>query len=509
MASEGGRPQVVDRPGSRVVAHSWHVRRCSQGDVRHAVPYVDRRHSVLADSRRRQGQWPLSSLRALIVLSRISIFAIVSCLLRLPRQIARILLQARVLLQAKDAPAATLTPARFASSTSQIWRSRENCLRRASAPRSRAWPLASASMRQIRESLTPLRDFTSASNNVRHVVFGQTVDGIRVLDAEIQVHLDGAGRAVRITSSAARGQSRRNARLIPAAQAAVAAAANVRPSVAFSPVPVGPQAQTARFARGPFKSDVVVTPAWFPMSDALRLAWLVDIEPDGDPQRYDVVVDAASGEVLLRRNNILYASGQGRVLQSAAMTLLDARRPEQHPTGVAECPPVVNHELRDLASPFRDPATVLGATGTLSGNNTHVFPRTCRRYGGRAGGILTSSGRMDFRFPVRVLRRRRNVDVLRANFVHDFFYDLGFDEAAGNFQADNFGRGGPEAIRADLESRRPKQRHVHAPDGSSPTISMFLWDGAGCWGPTSTATVRPISTATTTSTSSSTSSTTA
>ena len=28
------------------------------------------------------------------------------------------------------------------------------------------------------------------------------------------------------------------------------------------------------------------------------------------------------------------------------------------------------------------------------------------------------------------------------NFLHDFFYDLGFDEAAGNFQADNFGRGG-------------------------------------------------------------------
>ena len=34
------------------------------------------------------------------------------------------------------------------------------------------------------------------------------------------------------------------------------------------------------------------------MSDALRLAWLVDIELDGDPQRYDIVVDAASGEVL-------------------------------------------------------------------------------------------------------------------------------------------------------------------------------------------------------------------
>ena len=28
------------------------------------------------------------------------------------------------------------------------------------------------------------------------------------------------------------------------------------------------------------------------------------------------------------------------------------------------------------------------------------------------------------------------------NFCHDFYYDLGFDEAAGNFQVENFYRGG-------------------------------------------------------------------
>ena len=332
------------------------------------------------------------------------------------------------------------------------------------------------------ESLTPLRDFTSASNNVRHVVFGQTVDGIRVLDAEIQVHLDGAGRAVRITSSAARGRNRRNASVISAAQAAVAAAANVRPSVVFSPVPVGPQSQTARFARGPFKSDVVVTPAWFPMSDALRLAWLVDIELDGDPQRYDIVVDAASGEVLLRRNKILYASGQGRVLQSAAMTLLDARRPEQHPAGVADCPPATNYELRDLASPFRDPATVLGSTGRLSGNNTHVYRKTAAS---EAEPGVFDGTQWTFDFPLESSGGAETSLFFALNFAHDFFYDLGFDEAAGNFQVDNFGRGGlggDPIVGLARAVGRNNATFQPAPDGASPTISMFLWDGVGCWG---------------------------
>ncbi len=72
-----------------------------------------------------------------------------------------------------------------------------------------------------------------------------------------------------------------------------------------------------------------------------------------------------------------------------------------------------------------------------------------------------------------------------SNFVHDFFYDLGFDEAAGNFQQDNFGRGGTGGDPISLNARAPGRNnanYAHAPDGSSSTINMFLWDGSGCWG---------------------------
>jgi subtilase family serine protease len=335
------------------------------------------------------------------------------------------------------------------------------------------------------QSLTLVRDFTSESNNVRHVVFSQSVDGIPVLDAEVAVHLDPSGRAVRLTSSAARGQNRRNAPLLSAAQAAVAAATNVRPSLTFSPSPAATQPQAAggaRFAPGPFKRDVTVTHVWVPMADSLRLGWRVEIEPDGDPQLYDIVVDAESGEVLLRRNKILNAAAQGRVLQSASTALLDPRRPDQHPTGLAECPPATNHELRDLVAPFRDPATVLFGNSRLSGNNSHVYRKTA---GTEAEQGVFDGTQWTFDFPFDTAGAAETSLFFALNFAHDFFYDLGFNEAAGNFQVDNFGRGGvanDPIIGLARATGRNNATFQPAPDGSSPTISMFLFDGPGCWG---------------------------
>src|SRR4029434_7699387 len=39
------------------------------------------------------------------------------------------------------------------------------------------------------------------------------------------------------------------------------------------------------------------------------------------------------------------------------------------------------------------------------------------------------------------------------NWMHDQLYDLGFDEASGNYQKDNFGRGGADgdAVLADAQ----------------------------------------------------------
>jgi subtilase family serine protease len=124
---------------------------------------------------------------------------------------------------------------------------------------------------------------------------------------------------------------------------------------------------------------------------------------------------------------------------------------------------------------------VLSNTGRLSGNNVHVFRSTA----GNEGALGTLDGsRWLFDFPFNTAASAETALFFAINFAHDFFYDLGFDEAAGNFQLDNFGRGGTGGDPVTALARAPGRNNAtyqHALEGSSPTISMFLFDGIGCW----------------------------
>lgn len=67
------------------------------------------------------------------------------------------------------------------------------------------------------------------------------------------------------------------------------------------------------------------------------------------------------------------------------------------------------------------------------------------------------------------------------NWLHDYFYDSGFNEAAGNAQADNFGRGGVEGDRMHAEAHDfsgTDNANMSTPeDGMSPTMQMYLFTG--------------------------------
>ena len=334
-------------------------------------------------------------------------------------------------------------------------------------------------------ALTPVRDYLSASNGLRHVVFAQSFDGIPVLDGVISVHVERDGRIVRVTSGGGRGSGRSLDVVISDEEAASRAVANVRPGQQFAPLrrgaSEGPR-RVARFARGPFLRDVVAALTWLPMDGGLRLAWSIDIEPDGEPQRYDVLIDAQSGEVLVRRNRVRYADGRGRVLQSAATQAIDPRRPDAMPMGAGNCPPAINFEFRSLNAQFRDPVSVLSGNGRLAGNNARAFH----------GDLSTEapSGMFDgslwtFDFPFSSPGAAATSLFFAVNYAHDFFYQLGFDEGAGNFQVNNFGRGGVGGDEVHVVARAAGRNNAtfqSEPEGTNPIISMFMWDGTGCWG---------------------------
>ena len=141
----------------------------------------------------------------------------------------------------------------------------------------------------------------------------------------------------------------------------------------------------------------------------------------------------------------------------------------------------MNHAVRDLTAPFRDPSTVLGDSGRLSGNNVHVYRGNQQTEG--ALGTFDGS-RWLFDFPFNSAASAETALFFALNFAHDFFYDLGFDEAAGNFQVNNFGRGGlgGDPIKGVARAAgRNNATFLPRAEGTSPVISMFLWDGTNCW----------------------------
>jgi extracellular elastinolytic metalloproteinase len=66
------------------------------------------------------------------------------------------------------------------------------------------------------------------------------------------------------------------------------------------------------------------------------------------------------------------------------------------------------------------------------------------------------------------------------NFLHDFLYRHGFDEAAGNFQTDNFGRGGLGNDPVDAEAQdggsTNNANFSTTADGTRGRMQMYLWN---------------------------------
>ncbi|KAK4054892.1 hypothetical protein OIV83_000816 [Microbotryomycetes sp. JL201] len=68
------------------------------------------------------------------------------------------------------------------------------------------------------------------------------------------------------------------------------------------------------------------------------------------------------------------------------------------------------------------------------------------------------------------------------NEIHDMYYRYGFDEASGNFQDHNFGRGGQgnDAVQANAQdgSGMNNANFATPPDGSRPRMRMYSWSGS-------------------------------
>jgi extracellular elastinolytic metalloproteinase len=140
---------------------------------------------------------------------------------------------------------------------------------------------------------------------------------------------------------------------------------------------------------------------------------------------------------------------------------------------------------------WHDTTGTVGADLTITrGNNVHSF-LDLRNYNRSIGDEPNGGASLTFDFPYDVQAQsdtQRNLAVTNLfymnNILHDVSYRYGFDEKAGNFQYNNYGRGGlgRDFVSANAQDAsglpEPSSNNANMatpPDGISGRMQMYLW----------------------------------
>ena len=312
------------------------------------------------------------------------------------------------------------------------------------------------------EQLRVFAKIPGASGDV-HVHFVQVAGGLEVFGSAVNVNLRPDNAVVSVGSTLFGGLDIPQVVVLPAADAAMRAARDVYPDRVFTATPLEStktREQFTRFAEDDFARPVEARLVVFPTQDGARPAWEVRVAEGSLSTDYVLAIDAFDGSVLFRRNVTLRA--QARVLTTTA------------PDPVTEEDAPAQHQLQTIpASTPQSPNGWIEGTGTsLAGNNctTHL------RYWTQPG-LAEPDGIYDYRF--NTLKGALANAWWWANDAHDRFYALGFDEVSGNFQIDNFGRGGTggdsmRVVHFAGADRWDAFFNPMALDGSTSTIN-FAW----------------------------------
>lgn len=348
------------------------------------------------------------------------------------------------------------------------------------------------------------RDYVTARTGLRTVVWEQVLDGIVIFEGTLQAHLTARGELVNLGSrllpdpaGAARRSAAARAALVSAppfgAREAVAIAgrnlgANLSAAEVTAPEGQQNSASWQSFSATPL-SGVVVRPVWLPIDgNTLRFAWEVVCTSRARSEMFRVVVDAETGEPTVRQSlteNFTPASYRVFTSDSPSPFSPGQTTPSTTQPAVVARTLVTTSALNPTASPngwIDDGVTEtrgnnVDAHTDVDANDVADLPRP-QAVG--AGRVFDPA--LDLAQAPSTYRDAAVVNLFYwCNWTHDQLYDLGFTEAAGNFQNNNFGRGGVgnDAIQADAQdgSGTDNANFSTPPDGSPGRMQMYVFTG--------------------------------
>jgi hypothetical protein len=363
----------------------------------------------------------------------------------------------------------------------------------------------------------PLRSIHDTGHGGIVATFTQTVDGIDVFRDEVKVLMDRDHTLLAVTGYIpSRGLVAKAGTPVVRARAGTALAAALSD---FSGQASSTAARFVESAEGGYERwDVSAADASWPEElrpgapvrlkrvlfhepDALVPAWYVELMSPS--QAYMYVVSADDGSLLFRHDLMASDVFNYRVWAQTTGAHLphdgpQGTSPTPHPTGVPDffapgfvAPNLVSIQNGPIST--NDPWLAPGATQTL-GNNVDAYADLASPDGFTAGDFrasTTSANTFDRAYDVTLAPGSSSNQRMAAitqlfyddNFFHDWYYDSGFDEASGNGQTSNFGRGGlgGDAMHAEAQDfgGTNNANMSTPPDGAPGRMQMYVFNLAG------------------------------
>ncbi len=348
-------------------------------------------------------------------------------------------------------------------------------------------------------------DYTNPNGRLSWLMLEQRWNDIKVFGGEMMGAFSSDGGMVRAVSGFAGGVDAQDLETSPkvsAARAVVVAAASVDINLTEGELSVKETSDNGRTIifnpAGSLNDNIKVELKYFPMDAGLAtLSWSIMLLQDGPS--YYTLVDALEGEVLWRKNMVADQTQPATYVvyssDSPAPLSPTTALPGSGIQGAAV--PRTSFTLISEGAAFNNLGWLPDGANTTTGNNVDAGLDLVSPDGIDVGGRPTGSPARVFDFLYNpapgipppgdspTLPDYRFGEVVNmffwSNRYHDRLYELGFTEAARNFQNDNFGRGGlgNDRVLAQAQdfSGTSNANFLTPPDGTSGRMQMFIFDG--------------------------------
>jgi len=314
-----------------------------------------------------------------------------------------------------------------------------------------------------------------AKTGLRHITLQRSFNGVPVFQGGVTVHMDSGNNVFRVVGDEFyRIAAPTNRQMLSPADAAAAAGKAL--GLSLAPTLASSEGLRTTFTAPGTLDPVSVEPRIFQVApDDNRFAYQASVSwrDEQNQQQYQLVlIDAQDGTLLYNTSLVNTFTGRAATAGFGARPTTDTRQ-------------LVSFDGNPAASPLG----WVGAARKTIGNNAVACTdlnanNVCAINENQPTASASPEDSFDFPFnPLQDAALFKDAAVTSAFYLvndwHDRTYSLGFTEAAGNFQTNNFGLGGlgNDEVQVDAQDGSGTNNANFATpiDGSRPRMQMFLF----------------------------------